>query len=139
MKYPKNVLLIEDDEDDRDLFRAALKECCGAVDVKYESSGKSATNLLMDDRFVSPEIIFMDWVIPDYSGKDFLNLLRKTERFSNVPVVIISDAIPEVVMKEVKDLTGIIFLSKPSVMADFVNKLKYIFTLDFEHFKNINI
>lgn len=138
MVCPKNVLLIDDDEDDYKFFEIALNKVCESAELRYESSGNRALNSLMTDSY-DLDIIFMDWIFPDCNGKELIINVRKMEPYSNVPIVIISDAIADVVLQEVSDLSSIVFVSKPSLMSDFVEKLKYIFSLEFKHLQNVNI
>lgn len=112
------ILLIEDDQDDVDLFRFALQN----HSVQYEM------NVLMQGHLVDPylqsatslpDVIVMDLNLPMVHGREVLKLIRSTSSFRDVPVVVLTtSSTPE---DRLYCLTAGAdeFITKPTTMAAF--------------------
>lgn len=81
------LLLVEDDEDDVELLREALKENEVACDVEVLLSGEKviphleAVNIL-------PNVIVLDLNLPKVHGIDVLKALKEHDKFKKIPVMI---------------------------------------------------
>ena len=140
MKVFKSVLLIDDDEEDYYLFKQAIKQCCNDVTTLiYERDSRVAMTLLTEKKDFSPDIIFLDWYMPNYSGEDFLTTIRKLPLYSDVPVVIFTGAAPNAFKKNAKKLGATLFLCKPDSFSELVKNLKLIFSYEWKYFDNFNI
>jgi CheY-like chemotaxis protein len=82
----KNVFLIDDDSDDREIFRSALESI--SVDYKLTEAvdGQHALELIKDASFSVPDIIFLDLNMPRLGGLDVLKKLRATENYKEAEV-----------------------------------------------------
>jgi CheY-like chemotaxis protein/signal transduction histidine kinase/CHASE3 domain sensor protein len=79
----KHLLVVEDDK----LHNSAVKELIGNGDVKCFSaySGKEAYDLLVANPF---DCVILDLGLPDMTGFDLLEMIRKNEDLANVPIVV---------------------------------------------------
>jgi len=80
----KSTILIVDDDD-------SIRECLRLILDKYNiieaGSGKDA---LKACRLEKPELIILDVVLPDMTGKDVLKEIRETDSYGDPMVVIIT-------------------------------------------------
>ncbi len=88
----KNILVVEDNQGDVDLLKAAFEELGhhfnlhveqdGEAAIKYikQISGKPAASL--------PDLIFLDINIPRYNGHEVLSTIRGLDELKSVPVLI---------------------------------------------------
>jgi len=83
----KQVLLIEDDEDDQLLFREAIEELHISVKLHTAANGLEAITALTQATQL-PDLIIMDINMPCMNGMDCLQMLKTQPRFQSVPVVI---------------------------------------------------
>jgi CheY-like chemotaxis protein len=80
------VLLVEDNEDIREMMALAL-QLAGAR-VVCASNGREALSLLQDRR--PPDIILLDLMMPVMNGWELSDALKADERLARVPIVVIS-------------------------------------------------
>jgi two-component SAPR family response regulator len=83
------VTLIDDDEDDAFLFKEAISEINPKAEVKYFSNWKDTiTNLQIPSN--TPDIIFVDYMLPGKKGSDLLKDLRKFVHLKGTPIILCS-------------------------------------------------
>ena len=87
------VLQIDDDQDDLDIFGAALNLLDS--DIKYNGVEKleDALALLDQDPTDVPDVIFLDINMPRYSGFDCHAIFQKDSRFAHCRFVFLSTSI----------------------------------------------
>jgi len=80
----KVVLLVEDDEDNRDLVSFVLAR--SRMDVKLETAenGKEAIDMAFNR---PPDLILMDMQMPVMDGWQAVPLLKSDERTKNIPII----------------------------------------------------
>jgi CheY-like chemotaxis protein len=86
-KKPHHIILADDDEDDREIFRMALHELHIAADVVFAENGGQLLEHLKKRR---PEIIFLDLNMPLINGFECLNHIRNNPDMQHVPIIILS-------------------------------------------------
>jgi CheY-like chemotaxis protein len=80
------ILVVEDDLDIAQSLRDVLE--AEGYAVVTASNGKEALERLRG--MERPSLIFLDLMMPVMSGGEFLGVLRQTEPFKAIPVVIVS-------------------------------------------------
>ena len=101
----RRLLLADDDDDIRGVFELVLSE---HFDVEC---AKSAAEALSCARAQPPNVILVDWTLPDMSGGELVTQLRaSTPELAEVPVVIVSGS-PSV--KALAEGIGAVPCSKP--------------------------
>ncbi|MCP3957680.1 MAG: response regulator [bacterium] len=79
------VLIVDDDTDTRELMWRGLEKDGWAI---YEAeNGRAALDQLAE---VTPDLVLLDLNMPEMDGFDFLARLRDSERWSDVPVVVVT-------------------------------------------------
>ncbi|MGM0554818.1 MAG: hybrid sensor histidine kinase/response regulator [Myxococcota bacterium] len=79
------VLVVEDDEDARELLRRTLEH--DGYEVVTASTGREG---LLLARELEPDVITLDVMMPALDGWTVLSLIRKNPRLRDIPVVLIS-------------------------------------------------
>ena len=80
------VLLIEDDVRVRELYELVLK-----MDEYSVVTAETGEDGLAKAREEMPDLIFLDIRLPGMDGLEVLETLRKDEKTSSIPVVILSN------------------------------------------------
>jgi DNA-binding response OmpR family regulator len=78
----KLILIVDDVEDNRTLLERALRS--SGYDTMTAASGREALSLLSTRR---PDMILLDWMMPELSGLDTLRSIRATYPSGRLPVI----------------------------------------------------
>lgn len=119
MKY-KNILQVDDDTDDCELFMEAL-QCVSTAKLTSINDPLDAMQKLIEME-ITPDVIFLDLNMPTMSGMEFLAEIKKNEALKNIPIIIFTTSQLQDIKSEAKNQGACDFISKPS---DF-NELKTI-------------
>lgn len=92
MTIEKIVLLIDDDEDDRDMLEQALHSIDGEHKIVTASDGKEGLKQLrsLSESDALPCLIVLDINMPKLDGKQAFKAIKSDEALSKIPVVIFS-------------------------------------------------
>src|SRR5688572_7918660 len=82
------VLIVDDDEDDRDLFCEALNQVSPFITCIMARNGEEALHGLKLNCFPKPDLIFLDLNMPRVNGIQCLTELKKDTALRAIPVVI---------------------------------------------------
>jgi CheY-like chemotaxis protein len=126
MKRYKNILLVEDDEDDQLFFKEALADVNPKADCMIANSGRHALDLL--EIFPSPDIIFLDTNLPIMNGFEFLTAIKKIEDYSHIPVVVLAGS--KFNMDGWYEAGANLYVVKPGSEEEFRTLLRDILTRD---------
>lgn len=88
--YVFNVLLADDDADERYFFEEAIKELPVATNFKTVNDGVYLMALLNQHSWILPDIIFLDINMPRKNGLECLAEIRRNERLKLIPIVVYS-------------------------------------------------
>ena len=84
------VLLVDDDPDDFEMFREALKLLNERAECLHAWDGKEAIDLLSNEIIILPDYIVMDVNMPRMGGKECLIKIKKNKRLKDIPVIFYS-------------------------------------------------
>lgn len=130
------ILFIDDDPDDRELFCEAAAflngtELVSVIHTKINcltaTNGSGAVELLQNLE-APPALIFMDINMPVMGGKECLQLLKSSEKYSEIPVVMLSTTCTDEQVRVLKSMGAIDCITKPTSFKALVKALsKYIY------------
>jgi two-component system phosphate regulon response regulator PhoB len=80
-----SVLIIEDEKAIREMIRFALQR--EGHDVLEAEDAKTATEVLASER---PDLMVVDWMLPDISGIELIRRFRRDEVLRDVPVIMLT-------------------------------------------------
>lgn len=90
MSKIEEILLIDDDADDREVFGEALQSINNTIILRTAIDGVDALEKLNGTFPQLPDLIFMDLNMPKMNGKQLLQELKNHKYFSHIPVLIYS-------------------------------------------------
>ena len=123
----KNILLIDDDEDDQEIFITALEKVDLDIKCITIDNAREALQLLNSGK-INPELIFLDLNMPVMTGQQFLYEIKKDEGLSSIPVVILSTSSHSSTIRQIRESGAQDFYSKPDKFEDMINILKSVLT-----------
>jgi CheY-like chemotaxis protein len=121
MRY-NNILLVEDDEDDQEIFLAALRKVDGSINCVPLFSAKEALDNLHSKKIES-DLIFLDLNMPGMNGQQFLTEIKKNDTLRHIPVIVLSTSSHTSMIREARELGAQDFFSKPDKFEDLVSIL----------------
>lgn len=130
MKPKSNILLVEDNEDDVELARAALAKHNVTDKLVVASDGAQALDYLFGtgqyanrDMSVLPSLILLDLKLPKISGLDVLRSIRDDERTKLIPVIVLTSSESEIDLIESYRLGCNSYLRKPTNFGQFMEDM----------------
>jgi len=121
------VLLVEDNDDDRELALLAFKQAPVSNDLVALTDGLQALDYLFaDERFAAgdgsglPKLVLIDLKMPKIDGLEVLRRLRSDRRTRLLPVVILTSSMEQSDIIEAYRLGANSYLRKPVDFLDFV-------------------
>jgi excisionase family DNA binding protein len=82
-----SVLVVEDDEDARELYKAHFDEWNMAVDCSFMPSALEA---LMDIATMRPNLLITDLNMPGVDGMEMLRALKRNQQLASMQILVIS-------------------------------------------------
>jgi len=120
----KRILLIDDDQEEADIFKDAVKEADHDAIFHYVNNCVKAIKQLKERILPIPNLIFIDINMPFMNGLDCLKELKGTEGLRRIPIVIYSTSERPDDAQAAIHLGAMAFLTKPNKYSDLLKKLK---------------
>lgn len=119
MKY-KNILLVDDDIDDRMLFEQTLGEKDPAIGVHGVENGLEMVAWLDQcSEQELPDLIILDQIMPKMTGKESLVFLKESARYKSIPVIIYSTYQVKDFCISCQELGALDVLAKPDTIQAY--------------------
>lgn len=125
MQTELSCFLIDNDQDDQEIFQMALNEINPGIICVLASDGKMAIEKLTTESYI-PSFIFVDMNMPLMNGKQCLEEIRKIPQLENIPVYIYSTGADPHSIAESKALGATDFLIKPPGFRQLVQLLSTV-------------
>jgi two-component system chemotaxis response regulator CheY len=118
MQLTGRVLVVDDDPGIRKLVR----KCLEAMGLKVEeaSCGRTAITQLEHD---APELVCLDLMLPELSGYDVCEHIRRTPRLQRVRVLMMSARAHPVDRAYAEEAGAAAYLTKPFTIAEFTSQV----------------
>ncbi|MFB9887751.1 response regulator [Balneatrix alpica] len=128
-KTALNILVAEDDPDDRLLIREAFEECRIANHIDFVQDGQELLDYLLGQGKYSepaspPGIILLDLNMPRKDGREVLQELKHHPQLRTLPVIVLTTSKSEedIAQSYLKGVSG--FIVKPVTFKGLVDVLK---------------
>lgn len=122
MKY-SNIILIDDDEEDHQIFLAALEQISTSVKYHFYTDGRKALQDLSAGT-IKTQVIFLDLNMPLMSGHEFLAQIKQKEELKGIPIIIFTTSSAPSIKEMTLTMGASDFLTKPSDFKDLIALLK---------------
>jgi CheY-like chemotaxis protein len=84
---PFNILLADDDLDDRNFFDKALSELTIATTLSTVNNGEELMEYLTENADLLPDVLFLDLSMPRKTGFECLSEIKENEKLKKLPVI----------------------------------------------------
>ena len=89
-QIPLNILLADDDADDRSFFEKALKEIPIDSRLTAVNDGEQLMDYLLKNTEQLPEVLFLDLSMPRKGGFECLTEMKDNIKLKDIPIVMFS-------------------------------------------------
>ncbi len=135
MIHDKNIveiLLVDDDQDDRSIFSDALSELKIETNLNLLEDGRELVNYLEDRNNKRPDILFLDLNMPYKSGVECLKDIRAIEKFKDLSVAIYSTSNSEKDMEDTFINGANIYIRKPNDFTQLKKVLTEVLSINWQ-------
>jgi len=115
----RKVLVVDDDAEIVELIVEVL-ERDGRFEVKTASSGYEAG--MATQRF-RPELILLDYMLPDVNGNVVCQTIRRNPEFENIKIIIVSGVVKEDEIAQLLKSGAEDFIRKPFNITELTDKI----------------
>jgi CheY-like chemotaxis protein len=116
-------MLVDDDEDDADLFCEEVASLDPAMKCYKAENGAEVFDALARLRPDKPDVIFLDINMPVMDGWECLRRLKNEPAYSQIPVIMYSTSSARQDVDMAYSLGALAFMSKPEDMHELSNIL----------------
>jgi CheY-like chemotaxis protein len=124
---PKICFLIDDDQDDQEIFTMALREAELPVTCVVANDCSEALTKLSTANAFLPDYIFIDLNMPRMNGKECLREIRKQAHLKHIPVVMYSTTLTQRDIAETRQIGATTYIIKPSKISELATTLNIFF------------
>lgn len=121
-KALNRILVVEDDEDIRNLVKLTLTEL-GSYEVETASNGLVALDMM---NVWPPELIVMDVKMPYLDGPSTLIRMKQEEKLKNIPVVFVTGLSMTIELECLLKIGGLAYLMKPFDPVELCEQIENI-------------
>jgi CheY-like chemotaxis protein len=125
-------LLIDDDQDDQEIFTLALEDSGLDLQCVISNNASEALQRLTQDDTFLPNYIFLDLNMPRINGVQLLTEIKKISRLKHIPVIIYSTSSHPKDKEATQKLGASAFITKPSGIKELSLLLKEFFQTHYQ-------
>jgi CheY-like chemotaxis protein len=109
-----NILLADDDKDDRFFFKLALDELTVPTQLTAVVDGEKLMDYLAENIHQLPDVLFLDLNMPRRNGFECLSEIKLNEGLKQLPVIIFSTSFEQAVVNLLYLNGAQYFMRKPA-------------------------
>ncbi len=118
----RKVLIVDDDAEIVELIVDVLQRD-GRFELKTASSGYEAG--MATERF-RPELILLDYMLPDVNGNVVCQTIRRNPEFENIKIIIVSGVVKQDEITQLLKSGAQDFIRKPFNIAELTDKITIV-------------
>jgi CheY-like chemotaxis protein len=122
----KTLFLIDDDQDDSELFHEALGAVDNSVNCCFAADGREALHKLNHREVDLPDLIFLDINMPDMNGWQFLGKLKEMDTFKDIPVIMYSTSSQRTDINLARSYGALCFVTKPNSFSTLKKMMEVV-------------
>ncbi len=115
-----HILIVEDEPDIRKMLCLALKNA--SYEISEAENSEQALRLLVDKR--SPDLIIVDWMLPDISGIKLIRKIRQREVNQQTPIIMLTARSEEEDKVSGLDAGADDYMTKPVSIRELLARIK---------------
>lgn len=121
MRGNAKILVVDDEPAMRDLITAALKRA--GFEFREAGTAEDARESILAD---APDLIILDWMLPERSGIDFLHDLRQMALTRVTPIILLTARDEERDRIHAFEVGADDFIAKPFSVAELVARIRAV-------------
>jgi CheY-like chemotaxis protein len=119
----KQILLVDDDEDELDIFKEALNNVGIPLNCLYAQNSETAIQILSD---VVPDYMFVDFNMPRINGLQFMAQDKVKHCIQKTASILYSNGVNETDCAKAKQLRTLACIKKPNSIAKLTKVLNIL-------------
>jgi len=124
-----NILLADDDADDRIFFEEALEGYSLTTHLTAVHDGEQLMQLLTKDTNEVPHVLFLDLNMPRKNGFECLTEIKLNQKLKQFPVIIFSTSFEQEVVNQLYKIGAQYFIRKPAAFSQFKQIIQHTLQL----------
>lgn len=130
---PLHILLADDDEDDRMIFRDAINEIKVKTKITMVNDGVELMEYLQETEDELPHIVFLDLNMPRKGGIECLKEIRSDANLKDLSIAIYSTSASEEDIEDTFVKGANIYIKKPNDFNTLVKVLEEVITINWQY------
>ncbi|TYP98172.1 response regulator receiver domain-containing protein [Tenacibaculum adriaticum] len=131
-----DIILADDDEDDRLFFTDAFEELKITTKVSTYNDGVYLMDYLNSEEIILPNVLFLDLNMPRKSGMECLREIRANDKFKDIAVAIYSTSASEEDIEKTFVYGANIYIKKPDNFKKLKKVLSEVVTINWQYHTN---
>ncbi len=128
----KRIFFADDDEDDSEIFKAALSNVVGEAEIHGVRNGAKLLQLLTVKIPPPPDYIFLDLNMPVKTGHDCLKEIRNNPFYKDLQVIILTTSRNQSDIDSTYQAGADYYICKTSSIKEFEKSLNKLFSFRFK-------
>lgn len=124
------ILLAEDDEEDRNIFKDAFSELSTFYDLRVVEDGFELMNFLEKPEIKLPSLLLLDLNMPLINGFECLEMMKKNEQLKHIPVIILSTSAHSADIEKSYSLHVHFYVHKPNSFPKLKEIIEKVLSTD---------
>lgn len=130
---PLNILLAEDDEDDRFFFKEAIDKVKVKTNLKMVNDGVELMEYLNDPENSRPHVVFLDLNMPRKGGIECLEEIRADKNYNDLMIAIYSTSASDNDIEETFVKGANIYIRKPNDFKILKKVLAEVLSINWQY------
>ncbi|WGH75373.1 response regulator [Tenacibaculum tangerinum] len=130
---PLNIILTDDDIDDRLFFEEAIEDIDIATKLTTFNHGQELMNYLQSNDTALPHLIFLDLNMPIKNGMECLQDIRNNPKLQHTIVAIYSTSSSESDIEKTFVNGANIYINKPNSFNDLKKAIKKVLQINWQY------
>jgi two-component system response regulator len=126
------IIVVDDDEDDKQLLQHAVKEAEIANPVVYLEGGEQLLEFLNTPEAEGIGFILLDLNMPVMDGREVLRVMKLNTVWRKLPIIIFSTSDNHEDIKQAYSLGAVSYITKPLSFVKLVSVMKAVKDFWFE-------
>lgn len=127
------ILLADDDEDDRLFFKEAFDEIKINTTIRIVKDGVELMDFLTTSGSTLPHVLFLDLNMPRKTGMDCLREIKCIDRLKNISIAIYSTSASDEDIEETFVKGANVYIKKPSDFNSLKKILEEVITINWQY------
>jgi CheY-like chemotaxis protein len=127
MKTKHNILIVDDDADDREIIKDAFTSSIDEQEYTFLENGDKLIEYLENNEFDHlPALIMLDLNMPGKDGRETLKEIKNNKRYHQIPIIVFTTSSSQRDKATSYELGANCFVTKPDTFNKLIELAKCI-------------